>query len=146
MGYVAAACAAVLIISISYLQRDQSSSVRDQVISSDYIVGNELESQDILFTTGNITTSFQENVDITIQQGKTAQIKTPQQGEKEIVMAENAMNKLVVPYGKRSKIILPDGTQAWLNSGSILEFPSSFTGETRTVKLSGEMYIESGSR
>jgi len=103
MGYVAAACAAVLIISISYLQRDQSSSVRNQVISSDYIVGNELESQDILFTTGNITTSFQENVDITIQQGKTAQIKTPQQGEKEIVMAENAMNKLVVPYGNVPK-------------------------------------------
>jgi len=142
VAYVAAACAAVLIISIAYLQRDQSSSVRNQAVSPDYIVGNELEAQDILFTTGNTTTSFQENVDIKIKQGKKAQVKTPLQGEKEIVMAENAMNKLVVPYGKRSKITLPDGTQAWLNSGSILEFPSSFTGNTRMVKLLGEMYIE----
>lgn len=142
VAYVAAACVAALIISISYLQKDQSSPERNQAVSPDYIVGNELGSQDILFTTGNNTTSFQENVDIKIQQGKTAQVKTPLQGEKEIVMAENAMNKLVVPYGRRSKITLPDGTQAWLNSGSILEFPTSFNGGTRTVKLSGEMYIE----
>lgn len=52
------------------------------------------------------------------------------------------MNKLIVPYGKRSKIILSDGTQVWLNSGSSLEFPSAFSRNSRKVLLSGEMYIE----
>lgn len=141
-AYIAAASAALLIISVLYIQRDRTSSVIPTVPSPDYIVGNELESQDILFTTGNNTTSFQENVDIEIRQGKKAEVKGSGQGEKVIDMAEHTMNKLVVPYGKRSRLTLPDGTQVWLNSGSILEFPSSFTGDTRMVKLSGELYIE----
>lgn len=142
VAYAAAACTIALVITLFYQQREQTPSISKPATSPDYIVGNELESQDILFTTGNNTTAFQENVDIHIQNDKTAQIKTSRHGEKEIVMEQHAMNKLIVPYGKRSKIILPDGTQAWLNSGSMLEFPSSFTGDTRTVKLSGEMYIE----
>ena len=142
MVYIAAAFAALLIITILYMQRNSTPSMIHPGTPSDYIVGNELESQDILFMTGNGTTSFQEDVDIEIKQGEKAEIKGSSQGEKVILMAEHTMNKLVVPYGKRSRLTLPDGTQVWLNSGSILEFPSSFTGDTRRVSLSGEMYIE----
>ena len=34
------------------------------------------------------------------------------------------MNKLVVPWGKRSSLMLADGSKIWINSGSTLEFPS----------------------
>jgi hypothetical protein len=105
-------------------------------------VGNERESEDILFITGNRTAAFQSNVDIRIDDDNTAQIKREDAIDEEISIERNTMNKLVVPYGKRSKIVLSDGTRVWLNSGSSLEFPSAFSPEKREVFLSGEMYIE----
>ena len=49
---------------------------------------------------------------------------------------------MIVPYGRRSRITLSDGTKVWLNSGSSLEFPSTFSENSREVFLTGEMFIE----
>jgi ferric-dicitrate binding protein FerR (iron transport regulator) len=141
-AYIAAACAAILTLSILYVQKETNQSGQGLTDSTDYIVGSELESKDILFITGDKTTSFQSNVDIRIDNDKTAQIKSEDKKGEEISIEQNTMNKLLVPYGKRSKIVLSDGTQVWLNSGSSLEFPSTFAEERREVFLSGEMYIE----
>ncbi|WP_346854581.1 FecR domain-containing protein [uncultured Draconibacterium sp.] len=48
------------------------------------------------------------------------------------------MNEVVVPYGKRTELMLADGTKVWLNAGSRLAFPTKFTNETREVYLTGE--------
>lgn len=138
----AVACSVALVLSLIYWQKNMNQDQNDFVKSIDHIMGNELEQQDILFVTGNRTATFQENIDIHIRNDKTAKIKTDGNSEEEISIAQHTMNKLIVPYGKRSKIVLPDGTQAWLNSGSTLEFPSTFSENTRTVYLTGEMYIE----
>ena len=53
-----------------------------------------------------------------------------------------AMNEVVVPYGKKSQLLLADGTKVWLNAGSRMAFPSEFTGTQRTVFLEGEAYFE----
>ncbi len=139
--YAAAACAVLLILSVFYIFNDAASE-EELMANSNYIVGNELESEDILFVTGNKTSSFQGNVDITIENDKTVRVRSENTEDAEISIEQDAMNKLIVPYGKRSEIILSDGSRAWLNSGSTLEFPSSFSGEKREVVLYGEMYIE----
>lgn len=36
---------------------------------------------------------------------------------------------------------LPDGTKVWLNSGSTIKHPVSFTGNIRQVELNGEAYF-----
>lgn len=63
---------------------------------------------------------------------------------------KTVLNTLYVPYGKRTKMILADGTQVYLNSGSTLVYPSSFDGVQREVYLEGEAYFyvqkEEGSR
>ncbi|WP_293301103.1 FecR family protein [Pedobacter sp. UBA4863] len=47
------------------------------------------------------------------------------------------------PRGGMYAFTLPDGTKAWLNSQSSLQFPSNFDNEpTRKVTLSGEAYFE----
>ncbi len=53
-----------------------------------------------------------------------------------------AMNEVVVPYGRRSRLELPDGTVVWLNAGSKLAFPSGFMDKTREVHVEGEAYFE----
>jgi ferric-dicitrate binding protein FerR (iron transport regulator) len=44
--------------------------------------------------------------------------------------------------GVKSQIQLPDGTIVWLNSGSKLTYPSSFSKKERKVKLTGEAYFD----
>ncbi len=51
-------------------------------------------------------------------------------------------NKLIVPFGKRSKIILSDGSVVHLNAGTKFIFPKRFTSNERTVFLSGEAFFE----
>ena len=45
------------------------------------------------------------------------------------------------PRGQKTKIVLPDGSMAWLNSASRIEYSSDFT-EERNIHLSGEAYFE----
>ena len=49
-----------------------------------------------------------------------------------------SLNKLELDWGQMSKMTLSDGTQVWLNAGSILEYPSSFNKKSRNVFLNGE--------
>jgi ferric-dicitrate binding protein FerR (iron transport regulator) len=55
---------------------------------------------------------------------------------------EPEMNQLIIPFGKNSSILLPDGTVAHLNAGSRLMYPSVFRGKNREVFLLGEGYFE----
>lgn len=52
------------------------------------------------------------------------------------------MNQLVIPYGKTSEIILPDGTHVFLNAGSRLIYPDFFADKNREVFLVGEAYFD----
>ncbi len=53
-----------------------------------------------------------------------------------------AMNKLIVPGGKRSSVTLPDGSVVWVNAGSTVEFPSRFGRDSRKIRVEGEVYVE----
>ncbi|WP_339652608.1 FecR domain-containing protein [uncultured Maribacter sp.] len=51
-------------------------------------------------------------------------------------------NTLEVPYGKKFQIVLSDGTEVYLNSGSSLTYPVAFYDEgPRNVVLRGEAYF-----
>lgn len=45
-------------------------------------------------------------------------------------------------YGQKMKISLPDGSIVHLNSGSLLEYPKTFSAESRIVQLKGEAFFE----
>lgn len=48
----------------------------------------------------------------------------------------------VAEPGEKVRFILSDGTQVHLNSGSRLEYPTTFEGPTREVRLEGEAYFD----
>lgn len=49
------------------------------------------------------------------------------------------MGELFVSYGDSRQVFLPDGSQVWVNAGSLLLYPKNFDKtDTRTVYLTGE--------
>ena len=57
-------------------------------------------------------------------------------------ISEISYNTLRTPRGGQYKLILPDGTNVWLNAASSLKYPSSFNSKERKVVLEGEAYFE----
>ncbi|WP_169540146.1 FecR family protein [Niabella aurantiaca] len=51
-------------------------------------------------------------------------------------------NTVATPRGGQYRLTLPDGSKVWLNAGSSIKFPSTFTGDSRTVEVTGETYFE----
>ncbi|QEC40433.1 FecR family protein [Pseudobacter ginsenosidimutans] len=55
---------------------------------------------------------------------------------------EIMMNTISTPAGGQYQVTLPDGTKARLNAGSSITFPAAFTGRTRAVTVSGEIFLD----
>lgn len=53
----------------------------------------------------------------------------------------SAFNSITTPKGGMYQITLPDGSKAWLNANSTLEYPNRFDGDERIVRLVGEAYF-----
>lgn len=81
------------------------------------------------------------------QQGNTKVIKLQngkvvyKKGERGLV-AKVEYNTITTPRGGQYQLELADGSRVWLNAASSITFPTSFTGDKREVKISGEAYFE----
>ncbi len=77
---------------------------------------------------------YRQNGQIVINKRDTIQVES--------VSANKELNHLFVPFGRNSSVTLPDGTIAFLNAGSQLDYPDSFKGKKREVSLNGEGFFE----
>ena len=60
-------------------------------------------------------------------------------------LVENTENQeitVIAPIGARTIVDLPDGSKAWLNSGSELTYPAIFRGNERKIRIEGEAYFK----
>lgn len=55
---------------------------------------------------------------------------------------EQAITRVETPTGQKMLMTLPDKTQVWLNSGSILSYTENFNKEDREISLVGEAYFD----
>jgi len=106
--------------------------------------------------TGNEITLQLENGDIQVisENGQqqlmdaSGNLIASQEGANIVYGAANDLEKLVyntlkIPYGKRFKLQLSDGTVVHLNAGTTLKYPVKFiAGESRKVFLNGEAYFD----
>jgi ferric-dicitrate binding protein FerR (iron transport regulator) len=49
--------------------------------------------------------------------------------------------RVVTSAGGQYHVLLPDGTEAWINAASELEFPVAFAADRRVVRLKGEAFF-----
>ncbi|WP_442628419.1 FecR family protein [Phocaeicola sp.] len=51
-------------------------------------------------------------------------------------------NKIVVPKGKYTKLILSDGTSMFVNAGTSVTYPKQFAKNVREIFVDGEVYLD----
>lgn len=134
------ACLAVLIVS-SFIY--QNLLPQDHKEDNNYITGETGNNEDIRLIGSGKSLSLSQDVEIRLEAGGQAAVLN-KKGEniESIELSSQELNKLIVPYGKRSTLILSDGTKIWLNSGTEIEFPAVFKGNTRDINIQGEIYLD----
>lgn len=56
--------------------------------------------------------------------------------------AKKTPNQIIVPNGKRSYLVLTDGTRLSVNSGSRVIYPAVFDDDKREIFVQGEVYLQ----
>jgi len=89
-----------------------------------------------LDSAGNQQIAQQGNVQVTNKNGQLMY------NSNHASTVEVAFNTLRTPAARQYKLILPDGSKAWLNAGSSVRYPTAFKGSSREVETTGEVYFE----
>lgn len=138
----AAAVLLMTVLSVLFTTQMRNNAEADMPIENEMIVGNTLPEEDIYLITGDKKIELTQNSHIGLTKEGKATITDSTDTKKELLLAKTEMNRLYVPYGKRTNLTLSDGTKVWLNSGTQLDFPSEFRGKTREIHVDGEIYID----
>lgn len=87
---------------------------------------------------GNGIIATQGNMEIRMKDGRVVY------NEKEAATPVVAIsyNTVTTPRGRQYQIVLPDGTNVWLNAASSLTYPTAFIGKERKIEITGEAYLE----
>ncbi|MBL4904469.1 MAG: FecR family protein [Flavobacteriaceae bacterium] len=133
----------ISIIGITYFFVDNNNTIDNegnQLIIADDNITLELENGNVKVIHSN---GAQKLINIS---GKVVaeQIGNILNYEKENSTEELAYNILTIPNGKKFQVVLSDGTEVYLNSGSVLKYPVKFiAGINRQVYLlEGEAYFD----
>lgn len=132
----------IAILSTLFVLQMKNESRQNSFNENAMIVGQTLPEEEIYLIAGNKKTQLLQNSHIGLTEDGKATITDSTNTKKEVALARTELNRLVVPYGKRTYITLADGSEVWLNSGTQLDFPSEFNGKTREIRVDGEIYID----
>jgi ferric-dicitrate binding protein FerR (iron transport regulator) len=146
--WLSVAAAACLIISIGLVWMqfnrnaivDKSKSFSKNLINiapggSKAILTQADGSEIVLNDSANQLLKQQAGLTVKIQGGEIKYQSTAAE-------TEMIYNKVTTPRAGEYKLVLEDGTIAWLNAASSLKYPTVFNGKERIVELTGEGYFE----
>lgn len=107
-----------------------------------FILGQTLPDEEIYLISGEEKINIAHKSHISLTEDGKASVTDSTDASRELRLATAGLNKLIVPYGKRTNLTLTDGTEVWLNSGTELDFPSEFAGDKREIYVNGEIFID----
>lgn len=125
--------------SVIFLNWPQKSL--DLKLSEDIFLKNANQNPTLFLADGSRQVISGNNVQIEISEsGKITANGRPIADLQNI--SQKTPDVLVVPFGKKARMILADGSRIWVNAGSRIVFPGRFTGSNREIYLIGEAYFE----
>jgi transmembrane sensor len=153
LKYVAIVAAVLVLISFIYIFFNNENEVKNNVI-----VDNSNGSRNIEISPGG------NRATLTLSNGSTINLDHAKNG---VLISQTGLNirkssagriiyekcgfvhhptieynVITTPRGGQYQVVLPDGSQVWLNAASSLKFPTSFSNTERVVELTGEAYFE----
>lgn len=132
------AAAVILLLGTGYLYQSGYFTQTSEIIIPAESITLQLENGDIKILNEDGTTDVIDTNGNIVGNQKGNQLVYSNKSNKESLM----YNTLRVPYGKRFKLQLSDGTNVDLNAGTSLKYPVKFIkGESRQVFLDGEAYF-----
>lgn len=90
-----------------------------------------LEEQDTLITMGSESEAY-----LSIGSGRIAYEAEASK------FAEPVLNRIEIPHGGEYRVTLPDGSELFVNSETVVEYYVPFRDNSREMKVSGEVYLE----
>lgn len=147
------AAAAVLLIAVSliafFLFRVNRAPSLTQTEKGDAIVNKAIQpgkngailtlgsgQQIILDSVANGQLAGEGNATVSRNEGVISYKARNGQAEKVV------FHTMSTPKGRQYKLLLSDGTAIWLNAASSVTYPTLFTGPTREISITGEVYLE----
>lgn len=131
--------AACIILALFGILRFYGYQEADLTASGDHAAGmlfnQSSDINEVTLVSGDSIAFFSNNSEIVYADATEAAGSDP---DKQDVV----YNQLIVPYGRRSSIVLADGTKIWINAGSIVTFPVSFPKNERRIIVEGEVYLD----
>lgn len=106
------------------------------------LYGETTKDDEVQLFLDNSVVQVKDNATLDFSSTRDRAIIKESDSQKEVELGKTKQHKVVTPYGKRSSLILVDGTKLWLNSGTTVEFPSAFVGGVREIKVVGEAFLE----
>jgi transmembrane sensor len=90
----------------------------------------------VLDSLGNAVISNQNGTKVQLKNGRLIY----ENGQ--LASSEITYNTMTTPKGRQFQVLLPDGSNVWLNAASSIRFPTVFAGTERMVEVTGEAYFE----
>lgn len=141
---IATAASLIMMISAGLWFYNNSNKVPQEklLVQSDIAPGKNIAS--LSFSNGKTIqlSDRKKGVRINAQQLKYNDGSTVDLSAGLEMAAKNEPITATTPKGGTYQLTLSDGTHVWLNADSKLVFPSKFSGNNRTVSLTGEAYFE----
>lgn len=140
---VAAACAVIFFFLTLPFPKEEGEKNTELIVQSQPEKAEE--TKDILMIIDdNESLRLEQNADIKYDEAGNIVVLNENKEVTRIETKDKTIrkNKLIVPKGRHSSLVLADGTKVWINSGSTIEFPHSFESGRREITVDGEIYIE----
>ncbi|MGV8134876.1 MAG: FecR family protein [Mangrovibacterium sp.] len=141
------AASIVLLLGIGSLILHKIVENTDHIVDYKSIDGVESEGNEVKLILSDHSEKLIQSEDPSISYSRQGEISIDSTSLSHVVKQEEKnleeiYNQLIVPYGKRSSLILSDGTIVYLNSGSRVIYPVVFNKEKREIYIEGEAYLK----
>lgn len=144
--YATAAASAALFFGISYLFLKNRTVDVDRLVQ--YAASTKELAQTVATDEIKLVFSDQEemkvenNSNIVYSQTGTVAVNANTVNQPVAKEQEEAINQIVTPKGKRTRLTLSDGSHLWINAGTRVVYPRTFEKDIREIFVEGEVYLE----